>query len=407
MTGTYDLPQLVSARPRDDVPATRLSNDFLDRMRLVADPETDALAGELFDLEGPPGLIRMTRALEDWEAPIPDTLPASMREWFARPVSYPAFVDPARIYVAEQLFVKYGPISAAALLMCAVPHFFTNAAGARAFYMAKIFSPESLRNRLLEITQFIRSFTQYGGLAQFWLAPAQRGAMSGPLGVLKGRGVMTVQKLRMIHAGIRLMLALPREPDRRWNADRCGRPINQEDLCEAILCFCFCTIDALATLGFRQNAAEQEATLCAWKTVGHLLGLSDELQPEDVNEARALHKVLFERSCRETDESKALIAELVHILQGIVPWVLRPVPAALMRHLMGRRVADQLAVPTSLVLGAGLAAAHRLFPGHPLSAGLAQLLSPWLVQWMDTRASSRSHPLLPDALANELGSHRA
>jgi hypothetical protein len=407
MTGSYELPQLVSERPKDDVPATRWSNELLDRMRLVADPETDALARELFDLEGPPGLIRMTQALEDWEAPIPDTLPASMREWFAKPVSYPAFVDPAQLYVAEQLFVKYGPISSAALLMCAVPHFFTNAAGARAFYIAKIFSPESLRNRLLEITQFIRSFTRYGGLAQYWLAPAQRGAATGPLGVHKGAGMVTVQKLRMIHAGIRVMLALPREPERRWNADRCGRPINQEDLCEAILSFCFCTLDALAKLGFTQSPAEQEATLCAWKTVGHLLGLSEELQPVDVKEGRALHKVLFERSCRETDESKQLIAELIHIMRGIVPWVLRPIPAALMRHLIGRRVANQLAVPRSLVLEAALAAVHRLFPRHPLSAGLAQLLSPWLVQWMDLREASRSHPLLPDALASDLGSHRA
>ena len=407
MTGEYDVPQLVSERPRDDVPATRWTNEFLDRMRLVADPETDGLVRELFDLEGPPGLIRMTRALEDWETAIPESLPASMREWFASPVAYPAFVDPAKIHVAEELFVEYGPVSAVALLMCAVPHFFTNAAGARAFYLAKIFSPESLRNRLLEITQFINSFTQYGGLAQVWLAPAQRDAAIGSHGIRKGPGIMTVQKLRMIHAGIRVMLALPRDPDRRWNADRCGKPINQEDLCEAILCFCFCTIDALAKMGFRQTPAEQEATLCAWKTVGHLLGLSEELQPVDVKEARHLHKVLFERSCRETQESKVLIRELIHIMQGLVPGVLRPAPASLMRHLLGRRVADQLAVPRSLVLGSLLAFVHRLFPNHPLSAGLARLLSPSVVNWMARREASRGHPLLPDALASELGSDRA
>lgn len=407
MTGVSPGSLLVSELPKDQVPSTRWSHEFLDRMRLVADPETDPLARELFDAEGPPGLVRMTRALEDWEAPIPETLPASMREWFATPVAYPAFVDPQKIRVAEQLFLEYGPVSSVALLMCAVPHFFTNPAGARSFYLAKIFSPESLRNRLLEITQFISSFTQYGGLAQFWLAPAQRDATAGPLGVRKGPGVMTVQKLRMIHAGIRLMLALPRDADHRWNAERCGRPINQEDLCEAILCFCFCTIDALAKLGIAQTAAQQEATLCAWKTVGHLLGLSPELQPVDVTEARALHKVLFERSCTETRESKVLIHELIHIMQGIVPWVLRPVPPALMRHLMGRRVADQLDVPRFRLLHAAGVCARWLRQDRPVYFWLARLVSPWLAHWMGTRDSSRRHPLLPEALANELGSDRA
>lgn len=397
---------LVSELPRAPVPVTRWSNEFLDRMRGVADPVTDPLARELFDLEGPPGLIRMTRALEDWEAPIPDTLPASMREWFATPVAYPAFVDPAKIRVAEQLFVEYGPVSTVALLLCAVPHFFTNPAGARSFYLARIFSPESLRNRLLEITQFITSFTQYGGLAQFWLAPAQRNAAGSPLDVRKGAGIVTVQKLRMIHAGIRIMLALPRDPERRWDADRCGKPINQEDLCEAILCFCFCTIDALAKLGIEQTLPQQEATLCAWKTVGHLLGLSDELQPVDVAEARGLHKVLFERSCTETRESKVLVRELIHIMRGIVPWGLGRVPSTLMRYLLGRRVADQLDVPRSRLLEAALVATRWLWRDHRLFSRLARLISPSIVRWMSTREASRGHPMLPDAFANELGSHR-
>jgi hypothetical protein len=397
---------LVSELPRTPLPATRWSNELLDGMRRVADPVADPLARELFDLEGPPGLIRMTRALEDWEAPVPETLPAAMRAWFAAPVAYPAFVDPAKIRVAEQLFIAYGPVSTVALLMCAVPHFFTNPAGARSFYLAKIFSPESLRNRMLEITQFITSFTQYGGLAQFWLAPAQRGP-ADPVGVRKGAGIVTVQKLRMIHAGIRILLALPREPEKRWNADRCGAPINQEDLCEAILCFCFCTIDALAKLGIEQTRTEQDATLCAWKTAGHLLGLSDELQPRDVDEARALHKVLFERSCTETDESKVLIHELVHIMRGIVPWGLGGIPPALMRYLMGPRVADQLDVPHSRALGAALMGTRWLWRDHRVFSNLARLISPSLVQWMSTREASRGHPLLPDALANELGSDRA
>lgn len=395
---------LVSETPKTAVVPTRWSNARLDELRLVADPETDPLAAELFHRDGPRGLIAMTQALEDWEAPIPAHLPARMREWFATPVDYPAFVEPAKVRRAEELFVSYGPVSTVVLLMCAVPHFFTNPAGARSFYLAKIFSPDSLRNRMLEIAQFVASITQYGGLAQYWSSPRQRGAALPE--VRKGPGVTTVQKLRMIHSGIRIMLRLPQEPAKAWDTARFGEPINQPDTCEAVLAFCFCTIDGLAKLGIVQTAEEQEATLCAWKTVGHLLGMCDELQPADVAEARALHKQLFERSCTETMEAKVLIEEVVHIMECMMPRLVKDVPPTLMRYLMGQRVADQLAVPEHRALLRALHATRRIWGEHMLFARLAKLTCPWLVQWMATCEAQKSHFRLPETAAAQFGSPR-
>jgi hypothetical protein len=396
---------LVSETPAGDVKPTRWSSEMLDRMRLVADPETDELAQELFSIGGPPALTRMTRQLEDWEAPIPADLPSRMRDWFATPVNYPAFVDFGQIRIAEELFVAYGPVTTVALLSCAVPHFFTNAAGARSFYLAKIFSPDSLRNRMMEVTQFVISFTQYGGLSQAWLSPHQRGA-GDVHGVRKGPGIVTVQKLRMIHSAIRIMLSLSRSEEARWDAGKLGAPINQEDMCEAVLCFCFCTIDALAKLGIEQTPEEQEATLCAWKTVGHLLGLCDDLQPRDVAEGRALHKQLFERSCVETMESKVLIKEVCHIMGCMAPTGMQSVPPSVMRYLMGERVANQLAVPHHRTMMRLLTWTSGVWAGQRVFARLAKLMCPWVVQWMATCKAARSHELLPEALAARFGSSR-
>jgi hypothetical protein len=399
------ITSMVSETPRDAVQPTRWSAAELDRMRGIADPETDPLAEELFAQGGPPALVRMTRLLEDWEAPIPEELPARMREWFAAPVNYPAFVDFNKIRRAEDLFVDYGPVTTVALLSCAVPHFFTNPAGARSFYLARIFSPDSLRNRMMEVTQFVISFTQHGGLAQTWLAPAQR-QPGDASGVRKGPGILTVQKLRMIHSGVRILLMLSRDEAKRWDVARFGAPINQEDMCEAVLCFCFCTIDALAKLGIEQTPEEQEATLCAWKTVGHLLGLSEALQPVDVAEGRALHKQLFERSCTETMESRVLIEEVCHIMRCMMPRGLRAVPPSLMRYLMGERVADQLAVPRHTAMLRVLTATSGLWAGHHLFARLAKMMCPWVTQWMATCEASRSHQFLPEELATRFGSAR-
>lgn len=396
---------LVSELPKNAVVPTRWSGAMLDGMRRVADPETDAIAQAVFDRGGPAALGRLTQQLEDWEAPISDDMPPAVREWFATPVNYPAFVDPVKLRVAEELFVEYGPVSTVALLMCAIPHFFTNPAGARSFYLARIFSPDSLRNRMLEMTQFVASITEYGGLAQYWVAPAQR--RPGDVhGVRKGGGMLTVQKLRLIHSNIRIMLSLPRDPDKRWDTAALGAPINQEDMCEAVLCFCFCTIDSLAKLGIEQTPAQQEATLCAWKTVGHLLGLSDALQPVDVAEGRALHKQLFERSCAETREAKVLIEEVVHIMRCMMPRGLRSVPPALMRYLMGPRVADQLAVPHDRLLSRAVSGTHWLWGEHRVFARLARLTCPSVVRWMATCEAARSHPLLSEEFAAMVGSAR-
>ena len=398
--------KLVSETPADAVRPTRWSTDMLDGMRRIADPETDELAQELFTLGGPPALMRMTRQLENWEAPVPSDLPPRMRDWFASPVNYPAFVDFDKIRVAEDLFVAYGPVSTVALLSCAVPHFFTNAAGARSFYLAKIFSPDSLRNRMMEVTQFVISFTQHGGLAQTWLSAAQR--RPGDLhGVRKGPGILTVQKLRMIHSGIRIMLMLAQDEAKRWDTARLGAPINQEDMCEAVLCFCFCTIDALAKLGIEQTPEEQEATLCAWKTVGHLLGMPEALQPADVAEGRALHKQLFERSCVETMESKVLIQEVCHIMRCMAPAGMKAIPPSLMRYLMGERVANQLAVPNHAITMKLLTRTAGLWAGQHLFARMAKFMCPWVVQWMATCEASRGHVLLPEELAARFGSSRA
>jgi hypothetical protein len=397
---------MVSELPAGAVAPTRWSEATLERLRQVADPETDPLAAELFERDGPAGLVNMTQVLEDWEAPIPEHLPARMREWFATPVNYPAFVDPKQLRTAEELFVSYGPVTTVVLLMCAVPHFFTNPAGARSFYLAKIFSPDSLQNRMLEIAQFVSSITQYGGLAQYWQSPLQRTRPGCPE-VRKGPGMMTVQKLRMVHSGIRIMLSLPRGPERSWDHARHAAPINQVDMCEAVLDFCFCTIDGLAKLGIEQTEAEQEATLCAWKTVGHLLGMCDELQPATLAEARALHKQLFERSSTETMEAKVLIREIVHIMGCMTPRLARNVPPTLMRYLMGKRVADQLEVPEHRMLLGMLVKTRWMWGETQLFARLARMMCPYVVQWLATCGAERAHARLTPDLAARFGSTRA
>ena len=382
---------------------------YLDPFRKMADPETDAIAERVARAAGPRGLARLTRQLEDWEAAVPDDAGDDVLELLARPVEYPGWVDPDKIAHAEGLFGRYGPVTLAIILLHGFPRFLTNAAGARAFYIARIFSPDSLRRRMLELAQFVLYFTERGGLAQTWLSPAQSTALRLPkYGVRKGRGVVAFQKLRIIHANIRVMLRLAdaRTSGVGWDAAGFGEPINQEDLADAVLCFAICTIDGLKKVGIEQSVEDQEATLVAWKTAGFLLGLREELQPLDVVDARALLAAIQRRRARKTREGAVLANEVLHIVRGLSPPGSRRVPAALMRYQLGDEIADQLDLPNPRWILRAIGSTRFVWERRHVFARLAMIVSPPLLRWVANRdhlgASARLE--LPETFAERLGS---
>src|SRR5262249_49492565 len=138
--------------------------------------------------------------LDVWDAPMPHDLDPAMRAFFERPVRYPTWVDPARIEVASNLFLAYGPASLITLLLASAPMFWTNPAGAHAFFVAQIFNPASVSRRLKILPSFVLNFVLPGRLAQTvttWPPYQNEPALPPGLSISKGKGIITVQKLRM------------------------------------------------------------------------------------------------------------------------------------------------------------------------------------------------------------------
>ncbi len=363
----------------------RWSPEFLDSMRLVADPEADGLMHRLFEAGGLPALGRLQPFLDQWNSPLTPEIPDYLRDFFNRPVDYPEWVNPYQIGRAEDLFESYGPVTVVVLLLNSVPHFFTNPAGARSFFLAKIFSPESLKNRMKQVPRFVVNITRRGGLEErvsTW--PPHDDRLPHPLTITKGRGILTVQKLRIAHASIRIRLKLKQEdPSKNWDLAKLGEPINQEDLAEALMHFCFTTIDGLRKIGIDQSREDEEATLNAWKTVGFLLGLQEDMQPGTIEEGRLLRDIIFERHSVSTPEAHALIKEMLGIVQGFLPWFYRQVPAGLMRYQLGPKVADMLGVPNPRFLLTLLIATRPLWEKNKAFAKIVKWVSPHLVRWLE------------------------
>jgi hypothetical protein len=160
----------------------------------------------------------------------------------------------------------------------------------------------------------------------------------------RGRGVRTAQKVRLMHAGVRYLLLERRAP--AWDAAKLGLPINQEDLAGTLLTFSLVTLDALDRLGVAVSSAEASAWLHAWKVVGHLLGIREDMLPVDIADARALMDSIRARQWTSSDDGKTLIVPLVAMMQDYFPGrALDGLPIALVRHLAGDHCADLLGLP--------------------------------------------------------------
>jgi hypothetical protein len=369
-------------------PRPHWTPQFLDSMRQIQDPETDAIMADIFAKGGKAALDALKPYLYHWNVPEDDTLPQSIREFMARPVAYPPWIDHEKVKLAEDLFLAYGPVSTVVLVLNAVPRFFTNAAGARSFFLAKIFSPDSVQVRLREVPQFVINIAQRGGLKQ----------QIQPDGTAKkGVGIISAQKLRLAHARIRIQLKNQKSPD-NWDHGQLGEPINQEDLAEALMHFSMSTVDGLEKVGIRQNDQERAATLEAWRAVGFLLGLVDELQPTNVAEALWLRETIMRRHMAKTMEAASLINEMLDIVAGFLPWIYKGVPAALMRYQLGNEIANMVGVPNPFFWVWFFRLTGSLWKNETLFARLAEKISPYLVNWLIKHPIGDSVVTLPPAL---------
>ncbi|WP_044558800.1 oxygenase MpaB family protein [Azospirillum sp. B4] len=372
----------------------RWSDAFLDRMKQTADPEVDGIMRAYFESFPTPeaghmALIRLKKTyLDGWDSPMPDDLPAAIRTFMDTPVRYPDWVDSRRLDVASALFEAYGPVTVLVVVLRSWNFFITNPGGAHAFWTAQIFNPVNVSQQLRTLPSFILNFTLEGRLMQTlstWPPYGNAEGLPPDVSIHKGRGIITVQKLRLAHAVQRILLTMrqPRD-DTRWDFARYGQPINQEALCQAMLHFCFTTIDGLALLGITQSAVEEECTFMAWKTVLFLLGLRPELQPRTVADGRRLLDTLFRRNAAATPQATDLIHQELATVRRLLPWGFGRITTALIRYLLGPEVSAMLGVPRAPILLWLLNATTWLWKGNRLLLSLIYWLSPRIIRTMDS-----------------------
>jgi ER-bound oxygenase mpaB/B'/Rubber oxygenase, catalytic domain len=157
----------------------------------------------------------------------------------------------------------------------------------------------------------------------------------------KGIAQRRILKVRLMHAAIRYFSVQSGKWQPAW-----GLPINQEDMAGTNLAFSYLIIRGLRKTGKSPETAEAEAYLHSWNKIGLLLGLHPDLLPQNLREAFRLDQQIARRHFRPSEAGQALTQSLVKALSQFVPNpLLKQIPAANMRFLLGDEIADMLGLP--------------------------------------------------------------
>jgi hypothetical protein len=319
------------------MPPTRWTDVFLDGLRRQGDPLADRYLQQLV-ADSELGNIRRVFAEMDSndEVPPAKTFP-ELSDFFSATDAIPSFVDPARILRGETVFEKHAFAGALVLLTKSLPE------GYAAPNLAIILNMSgNLRThpykRLLATLQTVVNVSSFHGF--------QNG----------GRAVITAQKLRLLHSGIR-HLTLRYRPDFE---PKYGVPVNQEDMLGTIMGFSYLVIEGMRTLNTGLTPQEEEDFLYLWRVFALMMGIhpavnpgSLEYIPEDVRDAQQFYDAYRRRhyvDAVKNPDGVALGQANLAMLHSFIPRFLRflgfgVVPRLFMQELMGREQCARIEIP--------------------------------------------------------------
>jgi hypothetical protein len=206
---------------------------FLEPMRQVGDQPADLAIATMFAAGDVGAVNALMLHLVNNEEMIPESLPETVKTFLATTEDLPPFADAAKIRIAEELFFQWGPQIILILHCYSLPYCYAAKKGVQVLALTSRLSTNASR-RIIEVAQMLVDVMQPGGLT------------SGD-----GRGRRTLQKVRLMHAAVRLLAKNSPAWDPAWDL-----PINQEDLAATLMSFSWIALDGLDKLGltWRQSS---------------------------------------------------------------------------------------------------------------------------------------------------------
>lgn len=295
---------------------------FLDRMRQHGDEPADRAVAAVFGRGDMATVQRLMDTLIRNDDVPRSELPPEIHQYLEEVPEVPA---PARAAVTagQQVFAEHGPEIAMVLACGSLPAAYSARKGVQVLYRSGFLSGRPMR-RVAQTAQMIIDVMTPGGLDP------------------DGRGRRSAEKVRLMHAAVRHLLR--HETRRPWDPEL-GVPINQEDLAGTLMTFTVAIVRGLRAIRIELSAEQVESYFEAWRAVGRMMGIVEELIPQTAADAEILCDRIFRRQTAPSPEGTQMTAAL---LDAMKPYLLPPfqhLPAAIMRHLLPAGVPDTLGIP--------------------------------------------------------------
>ncbi|NUU21690.1 MAG: DUF2236 domain-containing protein [Streptomycetaceae bacterium] len=286
----------------------------------VWDDEADALMAAVIDRGDVPRVNPLLRTWTRNDQPLPDGLPADLRDFMERARRLPAWAEQGKLDAAAAFNVSRGFYLnllnglGGGMLSTAIPR------EARAVYYSK--GGADMEDRVAKTSRL-------------GFAVGERNAYR-PEGTL----VVEAVKTRLVHAAVRHLL--PQSPGWKQTSGGQAIPISLADM--------LVTWHTLPTYAMRKmlewdvpiGSADSAGYLHVWQVTAHMLGIRDEYIPATWDAANAQSKQLLDPVLGPTPEGVVLTDILLGQLaeQTSPGSISRPLVDALARYLVGDRIAD-------------------------------------------------------------------
>jgi hypothetical protein len=354
------------------VAVTGWTDGLLDALRLETDPPADdVVASHFADRPGDPPHTIFRHLVRSADVP-PEARSDAVAAFLDDRPPLPDWADPALVRRGELVFSQFAPEILTSLLFASLPEAYAAAKGVQVLRLTARLATDTKR-RLVETTQMVVDVMAPGGLA------------------VGGTGYQDARRVRLMHAGVRYLIlndplvirtCAADERGPHWCADW-GQPINQEDLLGTLMTFTRVIFQALARLGIDLGEDDARAYLHSWNVVGHLLGIRPDLLPIDLGSAVELTDAIRRRQYAPSRAGREMAAALVDLAESEMhPRAMAHVPRAMIRYLIGNRVADLLAIPPSGPTGLAFGPARRVMRKLSLDDRHDRLMRD-LVEWVN------------------------
>ncbi len=291
------------------------TNEFLDEMRKHGDPKADEAAAALFQATTGHSPAEISVFISSF---VSHDFPKTWKEKSAIPdppelVSYFESTDEFEWTEKEldylekgaDIFDKHGPWMTFALGVRSLLKQYAHTKAIEVLRLTTLLV-KHVNRRILETMQFVLDVMSIG-----WDTKSQDGHIKLNL---DHPGLMSIKKLRLLHAMIRYRL-LHKMYDTSLGAydeAKLGHPINQEDMVFAIHTFSLEIIEGMREMRINISDEDAETYFQCWKLIGRGLGIRKELEPENYADAMALQDIIYKRHFTIPNEvgpilSKALI----------------------------------------------------------------------------------------------------